>query len=178
MSRNKLYSFYKPLSWIHLKLIRWHVYIKSPINGLLSEWDGDSDEKNEELLAPGVAGWSKVCPSNNCDWYVNTWLRGRNVVKGKSHNLYKTNIPAKPEQHACHVELMTYLVSVSVLFNKLICCRVSWHVMPQLTVAYLKGQGGTGQGKREGWDCACKWMEEVKEDKEGEPADRSQEPQR
>ncbi|XP_026221101.1 uncharacterized protein si:ch211-151h10.2 [Anabas testudineus] len=50
--------------------------------------------------------------------------------------------------------------------------------MPQLTVAYLKGQGGTGQGKREGWDCACKWMEEVKEDKEGEPADRSQEPQR
>ncbi|XP_022617231.1 uncharacterized protein LOC111233646 [Seriola dumerili] len=43
--------------------------------------------------------------------------------------------------------------------------------MPRLTVIHTKGQGGTGQGGGEDWDC--KWMEEVKEDGEGEPAERS-----
>lgn len=42
--------------------------------------------------------------------------------------------------------------------------------MPQMTVAYPKEKGVTGRGKRE--DGECKWMEEVKEDGEGEPADR------
>ncbi|XP_018520947.1 uncharacterized protein si:ch211-151h10.2 isoform X2 [Lates calcarifer] len=39
--------------------------------------------------------------------------------------------------------------------------------MPRLTVIHTKGQGGTGQGERSGWDC--KWMEGG----EGEPAEGS-----
>ncbi|XP_031142926.1 uncharacterized protein si:ch211-151h10.2 isoform X1 [Sander lucioperca] len=46
--------------------------------------------------------------------------------------------------------------------------------MPQLTVACPKGPAGTGPGRGVGRERACKWMEEVKEDEEGEPADRSQ----
>ncbi|GAA6235697.1 uncharacterized protein LOC108876113 [Lates japonicus] len=43
--------------------------------------------------------------------------------------------------------------------------------MPQLTVIHTKGQGGTGQGERAGWDR--KWMEGG----EGEPAEGSRKPQ-
>ncbi|KAE8295023.1 hypothetical protein D5F01_LYC05946 [Larimichthys crocea] len=46
--------------------------------------------------------------------------------------------------------------------------------MPQMTVAYPKEKGVTGRGKRE--DKECKWMEEVKEDGEGDPADRQSRP--
>ncbi|XP_071353312.1 uncharacterized protein [Trachinotus anak] len=45
--------------------------------------------------------------------------------------------------------------------------------MPRLTVIHTKGQGGTGQAERVGWDC--KWMEEVKEVGEGETPERRQE---
>uniref|UniRef100_UPI0037E7DACA uncharacterized protein isoform X1 n=1 Tax=Semicossyphus pulcher TaxID=241346 RepID=UPI0037E7DACA len=43
--------------------------------------------------------------------------------------------------------------------------------MPWLTVSHPKRQGRTGQGETGGWSCKC--MEEVKEDGEGEPAERS-----
>ncbi|KAA8594106.1 hypothetical protein FQN60_004940 [Etheostoma spectabile] len=44
--------------------------------------------------------------------------------------------------------------------------------MPQIAADYPKGPAGTGPGV--GRERACKWMEEVKEDEEGEPADRRQ----
>ncbi|XP_008288000.1 uncharacterized protein LOC103363153 [Stegastes partitus] len=47
--------------------------------------------------------------------------------------------------------------------------------MPRLTVIYPKSQGLTGPGGKVGLDCGSKWMEEAKEEKEGEPAERSPE---
>ncbi|XP_041654442.1 uncharacterized protein si:ch211-151h10.2 [Cheilinus undulatus] len=44
--------------------------------------------------------------------------------------------------------------------------------MPQLMVSHSRGQGGSGQGERGGWDWDRKWMEEVMEDGEGEAAKR------
>ncbi|XP_040902911.1 uncharacterized protein si:ch211-151h10.2 isoform X2 [Toxotes jaculatrix] len=43
--------------------------------------------------------------------------------------------------------------------------------MPGLTVVHTKSQGGSGAGERAGPDC--RWMEEIKEDGEGEPAEGS-----
>ncbi|XP_062275879.1 uncharacterized protein si:ch211-151h10.2 [Scomber scombrus] len=53
--------------------------------------------------------------------------------------------------------------------------------MSLLTIAYPRGrEGSTGQGERVSWDWhwGCKWMERVKEDREGEPPETSQELQR
>lgn len=49
--------------------------------------------------------------------------------------------------------------------------------MPQLTVSCPGARGGAGQAERRGWSCACKWMEDAKEDGEGGPAERSRDPQ-
>ncbi|XP_060903065.1 uncharacterized protein si:ch211-151h10.2 isoform X1 [Labrus mixtus] len=45
--------------------------------------------------------------------------------------------------------------------------------MPLLMVSHHRGQEGSGQAERGGWDGACKWTEEVMEDGEGEVAERS-----
>ncbi|KAM7398970.1 hypothetical protein PAMP_018269 [Pampus punctatissimus] len=50
--------------------------------------------------------------------------------------------------------------------------------MPQFKTTYPRGGGDTGQGETACWDWACKWMERVKEDREGEPPKTSPEVQR
>lgn len=100
----------------------------------------------------------------------------------EKENLTNQNLPVEPVQRACHAtELSTF--RAGVYSSNCPACDLNQHVCasvapaPRVTLLNPKYQEVTRQGGQGDWGLACKCMEEVQEDGEGEPAER-QKPER